>query len=457
MYLSRNIILTLLLLLINFTACAQEQSGTAAANFVALSDIHFDPFYTCKKDIIACPIIKQLVKTEPKYWAQVLAHYDGGAVSAYHNDTNYPLLKSTLAAASQMSKPKQPKFILILGDFLAHNYKINYQLYTGDLSQSGYETFVKKTMQFLTLQIQNAFPNASIYPVVGNNDSYGDDYEVVPSGRFFTDTATTWSSLLQGDPGTYAQTFPLAGYYALSPVNAPQLRLIVLNTVLFAKKGDAATQKAALQELNWLQEQLEAASKQQQKVWLVAHIPVGINVYTTLKSVNKQIDPFWLDSYTHIFQNILTQYSPIITAIMTSHIHMDGFQIISAPKPIPNSVVSAVSPMFGNNPSFKIYTYSLENLELQDFATYYLNERARNDWQKEYQFSSFYLPNCKRCDLLKRMQSIKKTGLAANAYQIFYTISTHSQPISQNKWLPYYWCAINNITVNDYQKCITKN
>src|SRR3990167_9818447 len=108
-----------------------------------------------------------------------------------------------------------------LGDTLAHDYRRLYKFYSGDRSYAGYQSFVRKTYQFVTLSLAREFPDVDVYMAVGNNDSYHGDYATVVSGPFFQDEAALWSGLIKTPSNRYAmrQGFSSAGYYAVNLPN----------------------------------------------------------------------------------------------------------------------------------------------------------------------------------------------------------------------------------------------
>src|SRR3990167_6608856 len=116
------------------------------ANFLVLSDIHFDPFIACH-NIAPCPFIQKLRHASSNEWPMLFATYDSSQPQ-YQQDTNYLLLVSTLTAAKKRANEKEARFVLVLGDFLGHDFRDNYRKYTQDSSVSGYRSFVKKTLQF---------------------------------------------------------------------------------------------------------------------------------------------------------------------------------------------------------------------------------------------------------------------------------------------------------------------
>src|SRR5579871_5438950 len=105
------------------------------ANFLVLADIHFDPFVSCK-NVKPCPLIEKLRQANASEWPKLLAVYDDES-PRYRQDTNYPLLISALSAAKRAANAQQAKFVLVLGDFLGHEYRTYYKKYSADKHMMG--------------------------------------------------------------------------------------------------------------------------------------------------------------------------------------------------------------------------------------------------------------------------------------------------------------------------------
>src|SRR5580704_4312773 len=85
-----------------------------AAEMLVLSDIHFDP--TANK-----ALVDRLAAAEPAQWVSIFAT-DDTRMSTYREDTNWKLLRSTLAA----TKAPKPDFVLVSGDFLVHQFRTRF-------------------------------------------------------------------------------------------------------------------------------------------------------------------------------------------------------------------------------------------------------------------------------------------------------------------------------------------
>ncbi|MDR3477312.1 MAG: metallophosphoesterase [Gammaproteobacteria bacterium] len=436
-----------------------EKVSSASETFLSVADIHFTPFTSCKVlRLTACPLIVKLMKAKYEDWKNILENDDNKAMSTYGQDTNYFLLKSSLSEIQNIRAKEKTRFTLILGDFLAHNYREQYVLYSHDHTQAGYNNFVKKTLQFLTAEIRQAIPAGDIYPAIGNNDSYTGDYSVVPHGVFFQETEKTWSVFIKDENNlkSFQKSFSTAGYYSItSPINK-NMRIIVLDTVLFSSSA-TTDQDAAHTELQWFSKELGEAAKQKQHVLIAFHIPVGVDVYRTLKKAFGGIKEFWQPEFTNLFQTKLQEYPGLVTAILPGHIHMDTFQVLSLSKvdDVPVSYTPSISPIFGNNPAFKIYSYDPVTIQLKNYETYYypLND-AKKGWQQEYSFNSTYKFACTDCDLKKRMQQFTSEKRVVSLFREYYAVGKHGQPIAEENNWQHYWCHIRSFTKSDFKTCI---
>lgn len=416
------------------------------AHFLSMTDIHFDPFLSCKNDATC---VKDLNAKTSDQWTDVFIQH--AAPQAYGTDTSYTLLESALNDAQLEAKTAHVKFVVLLGDFLGHNFKKNYQTYTGDMTPEGYQAFVKKTFQFLNAEVSRTFPTTDVYSIIGNNDSYQDDYvSDHQQGVFYTDMAAMWSSLIQDKNNRTAmqQGFKVQGYYAVDVAN---LHIILMNSSLFSTRAAGAQDGDAEAELKWINNELDVAAQKHEKALIVSHIPIGIDSYATIsKAVTTT---FWIPKFTDSFQAILQAHSANIVGMLSAHTHADWFQVLSNgyANAIPVSFTSSISPANGNNPGFKIYSFN--DQALTDFVTHFYNIADNKGWSREYDFNDIYQQDCSNCQLVNGMNKLAISGDLTENYKKLYGVSTDSQPITKGKWNPYYWCAIRSMTVADYQAC----
>ncbi len=371
----KQLIVSMIMLVIIISFQTFTFALDANRKFVSVADIHFDPLASCSISLHACPLAAQLIKLPYQMWEDILLSYDDQSQNVhYYHDTNYSLLKVTFNEIKRLDQKERFEFAVVLGDILAHRFRTEYILYSHDYTQAGYQNFVRKIFQFIAMKFQQTLPSQSIYFAVGNNDTYDADYTVKENGIFLQQTAITWSKLIldKENRNLFLQSFHQSGYYSVNL--SPKYRLIVLNSVLFsAEINDMQSKVLALSQLDWLHQELMKSKLEHQKVLLAFHIPVGINVVGTLKNYLNGVQEFWQPTYTTIFNDNIKEYASIISAILPAHIHREELQLgmLSQPSTVNTFITPSISPIFGNNPSFKVFSYDVQNYQLTDTETYY--------------------------------------------------------------------------------------
>ena len=127
------------------------------------------------------------------------------------------------------------------------------------------------------------------------------------------------------------QSFPTGGYYAASAPGTSKHRVVILNTVFFSTDyrnqcGDPKDDPGG-DQLRWLAAQLQDAANKGNKVWLLYHVPYGIDAYNSViapggNAVEKVVS-LWQPDYTEKFLALLDQYRDTIQSMLAGHTHMD--------------------------------------------------------------------------------------------------------------------------------------
>lgn len=432
---------------------ADEIKTDENVNFISLADIHFDPYIGCPVKT-TCPLIQALRQAPVNEWAGIFTQYETKP-SQYREDTNYLLLRQALDAAKKEADQSHAKFAIVLGDFLGHEYRRDYIAATKDRSRSGYRAFVKKTMQFLMNELDSTFPTISIYSIIGNNDSYQGDYFSEINGPFFQDAASQFAGIVRDKEGrdSLLKTFSSAGYYAVTVPATPQLRLIVLNSVLFSPKaGGKNVERAADEQMIWLHNELAEVKANHQKAFILIHIPTGIDVYATLKIRLFTLLELWQHKYIERFHRELTQYGPQVAGVFAGHLHSDWFQVQAfGATEIPITGTPSISPIFGNNPGFKIYSYSSGTINLGNFLTIYHPISVKQAYGIQYDTHRIHHASCRDCAELQNASRVLASGGLWQKLKSWYVPSSSLQ--SQNQWNPSYWCALQDTKSNTFSQC----
>jgi hypothetical protein len=132
------------------------------------------------------------------------------------------------------------------------------------------------------------------------------------------------------------------------------------------------------------------------KVWLLYHIPYGIDAYNTIIATGgnrvEKVIPLWQAGYQETFLKLLNQYRITILFTLAGHSHMDEFRLTPDGETGRSSsfllVTPAISPVFQNKPGLQVLSYDRKAFSILDYTTHRLDLAAgSSDWRAEYRFS----------------------------------------------------------------------
>jgi sphingomyelin phosphodiesterase acid-like 3 len=452
-------------LLIFPTAPVQGAATEAVGptQFLMMSDLHFDPMADPK-------LVDRLSAAEPEEWRAIFESSDNKTPARYGADSNWPLLSSALHQ-TKVTLPN-PGFVILPGDFLAHNFRRQFDAASADHSDPAHRMFVRKTMQFLALQLEQTFPEAPILPALGNDDSYCGNYQLQPQGLFLADTLPIIRGMVGplGSPG-FEQNWISYGNYS---VTVRGLRLIFPNTVFFSTNyrnacGSADDADPGSATIAWLETELAAAQQAQQRVWLVYHIPPGVDGFATLRrgSCPDRIVPMWKQTYAEPFYALMRRYSDNVVASFAGHIHMDDFRLLGGNDGYYGFVLvtPALSPIYGQNPAFRTVIFDASG-GILDQTTYELanlldvaDRGAPPVWRAEYTFTQVWqLPRIDLASLTQLYAMIATVPADRDRWRQFLPVSS-----------PVYWptnlgeaatqaalayrCADGHVLLPEYGHC----
>ena len=442
----------IVMVLVSSAAGALAQSGAASTEqFISISDIHFNPYFDPT-------LMKQLEAADVSGWAAIFQSSKIQQPNSYNSDTNYPLFASFLADLK--ARAAGARFATISGDFLAHDFPQDFQLYATDKSEAAYQSFVTKTVQFIAGELRAAAPGLKIYPALGNNDSDCGDYEITPKGWFLRAFAKAFSPGVRSHG--FVERFAPYGYYTV-PAPVPDTTLIGLNSIYFSSNYDNACGTPGVdygaRELEWLREQLAQARLQRRHVWLLYHIPPGINVYSSTEGPSACPAPvtMWKTQYTTAFDALMRRYASTVTVSLTGHTHMDDFRLMG-PESSPFAYVHitpAISPLFTNNPAYELMTYLPREATIADYTVIHftLNTTAPQ-WSPEYSFDSAYGQTSVTPQSIAAVRAAIGSDPATRALYIQYYTAANpgSTTITQASWKGY-WCGTGARTPTEFSAC----
>lgn len=452
-----------------------SQNATIPALFI--SDIHFDPFHDPAK-------VRQLVAAPASRWSSILSRPPSPnqpqAFTALQQtchargvDTPDTLFRSSLRAM----RARQPdaKFMLVSGDLVAHAFSCRYRALFPYATRAEYQSFVEKTIRYVVGQLRASFPRMPIYVALGNNDSACGDYRLDPSNNFLANTAhIVATGLPASDRAAAIQNFSQNGSYSVLMVSPMKnTRLIVLDD-LFLSKGyrscagerDSAPADA---QISWLRDQLEDARQAGQKVWIMGHIPTGIDPYATARRLGAMcghLHPVLFLSSTKL-ADLLIEYADVVRLGIFAHTHMDEIRLLqpentasgSASLAVVIKMVPSISPVDGNDPSFTIARINPSSATLQDYKVVSASNHTGigTRWSVEYDFAqSFhqqqFSPATVRTLIAKFAADPDANTAVSQQYIRHYFIGDRSSELKP--FWPQYICALANANIESYAACV---
>ena len=365
---------------------AGKKGGRRELRVPHLSDIHVDPRYlvgseaNCQMgDTIQCCRINS--RNYGKYagpvaWGHVKpwmidqpANYWG----AYMCDTPWSLVGASLEAMEHLQGDGYD-LALFTGDITAHD---DLQHYSRD--------FVLYSQQAVMDTLKAHLGDTTLLTTLGNHDSSPENIYAphnLPDGRgnqFSWDSeyvAKLWQSKGWLDNDAADQVREHYGGYSISPRKG--LRVISLNTDFWYKYNFLNYIHSSNPDpsgiLRFLTDELFAAEKAGERVWIIGHVLTGWSGSEAL------------DNPSNLFYQIVSRFAPhTIAHIFFGHTHEDQFQVFyrndngdaaTADRSTPHAVSNAfVAPSITTyqklNPTFRIYKVDEETYDVLDFDQYY--------------------------------------------------------------------------------------
>jgi hypothetical protein len=297
---------------------------------------------------------------------------------------------------------------------------------------------------------------------VGNCDSYTG---YGPDSVFLSNTADSfYTQLLNGstDHQAFLTSFSTGGYYAAEPAGT-QIMVIGLNTIQFSplvQNSDGSENNAAAvdAELAWFDAKLASAKATGKKVWLLMHAPPGADEGTTAKSVTANghlasSTMMWEPNYQAAFMQILAKYPGVITMTLGGHTHMDEYRIMSAGNVI--EIIPGVSPVFGNDPAYKIFQVDRATLVPADYSSLHFDPAAGSAFENYYKYSDVYASKGSLASSLELICPGLVTDKPMQALYrgYYYSGSNAAKFITDTNW-PVYWSGIQNMWALDLTNAV---
>jgi hypothetical protein len=435
------------------TVCGNSGNENAPAGIsqvIVFSDVHFNPFYDAT-------LFHSLVETDASRWESIFTSSSITEPSTWGEDSNYSLF--ALALSSIRANLASSSIAIFPGDILVHDFDTRFYTLYGTEDQEAMKAFLCKTVTFFATEVRANLGDIPVMFELGNNDSYEGDFKIEPNSQFLTDTAEPFFALfLNGtaDHDTFLGTYKTGGYYSATPLGM-NLLVIGLNSIFFSPKAASDTAAAATAELDWFEKALASASASGQKVWLITHIPAGANISSTKDLIDSEghlsdAKMMWVEDYQTRFLSILSAYPDTVTMIFTGHTHMDEFRLPLGAL----EVTQGISPIDGNDPAYKIFTFTRDSFLIVDYDSLYCDlSNPAGQFDDYYNFSeSYYMNKFLNVSLEELFPLLKTDPDQQELYrECYYSGHDSASPITDANW-PVYWCGTEKMAKQDYIDCV---
>ena len=448
---------------------AGAQNVPATVPALLLSDIHFDPFHDPDK-------VAALEKAPPQQWQALLDAADSrtqpadaarlsAACAGGRPDTTWTLLRSTLRSAREQQP--HPLFITVSGDLLAHKFECRFRTATGDNDPAHLTAFAEHTVAFLAHQLRQTFPGVPVYFALGNNDSACGDYREDPGSAFLRENAAVVADEA-AQPHQREQierSFSALGDYSV-PLPAPlhHSRLLVLQDIFASTHhrscGGAQETSSADAQITWLKSELDAARRRQEAVWVMAHIPPGIDAYATLTG-DRDVCSGGAPAHflaSDALASVLAEYADVVRLALFGHTHMDELRVFrnASGAAVPGKLVPSVTTSNGNKPSYMLAEVNPADATLADYTVMVAADAQGSSWKREYRFSeSFGEHEFSGAAAARLVDALTRAQPPSAAYLQFFSPGDGGlRALALSVVWPSYVCALQHSTADSYRQCV---
>jgi hypothetical protein len=145
-----------------------------------------------------------------------------------------------------------------------------------------YGAFLLKTVDFIALEFRKRFAESKILITPGNNDQYCQDYSIEANGPFLGDTAERARNLAK-EGQQFSASWKSLGSYRVEHPTLHGLRILSLNTIFWSARYRQFSRWLCSGQFHGPGRSAELAEAEQshEKVWLMFHIPPGIDGWAT--------------------------------------------------------------------------------------------------------------------------------------------------------------------------------
>jgi sphingomyelin phosphodiesterase acid-like 3 len=456
----------------------QDAARPRTVSALLVSDIHFEPFWDPAK-------VEQLKSVPARSWDAILAadpsadrqqRFDAlqDKCHARGVDTTYALYKSSLNAIH--AKAAEAGFVILSGDLVAHAFSCKFSALFPEASPQAYSAFVEKTLDYVLQELRMTLPGVPVYAALGNNDSGCGDYQLDANSDFLRAAGAIFT---EGFPTAEREealkTFGAGGNYSIAlPAPIEHTRLLVLDDLFMSRKYSTCDGKpdaaAVASQIAWLRSELERAREHKEKVWVMGHIPPGIDPFTTILKMRNVCGGKAPDEFlaSDDLGKTIGDFGDVVRLAIFAHTHMDELRLLKptgregergAQAGVAVKLVPSISPINGNSPSITLAQIDPKTAVMVDYNVFAASNSTGVEtvWTRAYDFGeAFHVPEFSAATLGKMIAEFAADPNAQTEASQNYIRNYYVRDVSAEikAFWPQYSCALSNLTAESYRNCV---
>lgn len=368
-----------------------------------------------------------------------------GPFGDYNCDTPTVLLEAIEQRIVDDAAAERPQFVLWTGDHVSD--------FDGNTS-------IKDTQDVLAditrrLEVLQRRVGAPVFPLVGNHDTYP-AFQFPARAPFFVYdfVRQNWGAFL-----SKASLDRMAGanqFYSERVM--PGLRIVAVNTAMFfcanflmpLTAQDPGGQNA------WLRAELADARAKGDKVFLIAHVPFGLDEET-------RIYQMWQGFHDRLLDAMDGFHGNTIVASFYGHNHINSFKLLRNRDGSGASVgflASSVSPKPLENPSITKYVFDLDApFTIRERINYYIdlaesNAQGRVVWKRSFSTAESYgLADCSAASMQHFIDTMRTDRTLFDKFYSHLWANYQHRPCDarcQKQML----CTLESVNITEVNVCV---
>ncbi|CAM9013646.1 unnamed protein product [Wickerhamomyces anomalus] len=352
-----------------------------------------------------------------------------------------------------------------------------FSIFTGDLVDHAETEVIDlnktiKSEELVFRDVKAILKDLPMYAVLGNHDTF--PYAQMAQKKSGFGNLFDWNAELMADlwedynwiNSTQAR-YAREHYAGFAVTTKDNLKVISLNSNTWYQSNLYsywnATDVDSYGQFQFLIDELIESEKNDQRVWIIAHIPTNAEALPVPSEVYKQI---------------VTRFSPYtIAGIFYGHTHADQFNVLYKSDDISNKdesdaiqntwISQAITPLTENNPSWRYYSVDKKTHSIMNAYNYYsrLNETFTNNseepvWDFEYSSRDAYGIDWPETSPLNATywhrvsEKIHQDNDTRQTYINFMRrLSPYTPVCTESDECDNTYCYVSNFAFEDYQAC----